>query len=178
MHSVFLRKVVGVAVGVLLLSACTGSGTGVPPGGVASKAVGFAGNGDAVTLNLSGHYKGTVSINHVSHKATLDVGQYRVAIGGTLKVGFGTVFLPDEAVWTFSGSTLAGTIVILAGGGCVTATTATYDPTTHVLSGKFNAVHGCPTSGTNGTYKLAHKCIWRPAGTEDVRPDAGGLKMC
>lgn len=177
MHSVFLRKVVGVGVGVLLLSACAGSGSGVPASGIAPQADGFAENGNAATLNLSGFYKGSVSTNQTSHKATLDVGQYQAAIGGKLTILFGSASEIDDGVWTLSGSKLRGTIIIMRGGGCVTATTATYDPTTHVLSGKFSPVHGCSASASD-TFKLEHKCVYRPARGQDVRPDAGGLRMC
>lgn len=177
MQSAFLRKVVGISVGLVLLSACAGSGSGVPSSAVALQADGLNGNGDAGALNLSGQYRGELSTNQLQNvKAALDVGQYRSAIGGKLKLNTGRPPTVDDAVWTVNGSKLAGTLVATAGP-CVFATTATYDRTTHVLSGKFNPVHGCSAS-TNGKYVLKHQCIYKPAGGADVRPDAGGLKMC
>jgi hypothetical protein len=177
MQSVFLGKVGGVAVAVLLLSACAGSGSSVPAGGVAPQAPGWLGNGDAAPLNLSGQYKGSLSTSQLPHvKAALDVGQYGAAIGGKLKLYVGTPSITDDAVWTVSGSKLAGTIVATADP-CVFATTAAYDPTTHVLSGKFSPVHGCSATAS-GKYILKHQCIYKPGRTQDVRPDAGGLKMC
>src|SRR5579871_4177654 len=174
MLRVFPRKVAGIAVGLILLSACAGSATGVPARGVPQSA-GWAGNGDAAALNLSGQYKGTISTSNIPKvEATLDVGQYRAAIGGNL-----TIHTPpavDDAVWTISGNHLAGTIVAPAGP-CVFATMATYDAATHILKGSLHAVHGCSAS-TNGTYRLKHECIYKPAGPAGVRPDAGGLKMC
>ncbi|HVR46683.1 MAG TPA: hypothetical protein VMT95_08655 [Candidatus Binatia bacterium] len=177
MRSVFLRKVVGIAVGLALLSACAGSGSGAPAPGVAPQADGFAGNGEAGASNLSGQYKGTFSENERLREATLDVAQYHAAIGGKLTLQFARFSKAEDAVWTLSGSKLAGTIIIAAGGWCVLATTATYDPTTHVLIGKFSPTPGC--SGlTNGGYNLRHKCVYKPARSQDVRPDAGGLRMC
>ena len=177
MESTFLRKVVGVAVGLALLSACAGNGGGVPARDGAPQAARWSGNGDAATLNLSGQYKGTVSTNQVSNvKSSLDVGQYRTAIGGSLTLQTGTPPVVDDAVWTLNGRKLSGTIVT-TGGACVFATTATYVSAKNVLNGTFSPVHGCSAS-TNGTYILRHKCIYKPAGPADVRPDAGGLKMC
>ncbi len=177
MQSVFLRKVVGVAVGVAVLSACAGSGSGVPASGGAPQADGWPGSGDAAALNLSGQYNGSLSTSQLPNvRAKLDVGQYRAAIGGNLTLYVGKPSITDDAVWTVSGSHLAGTIVATAGP-CIFATTAAYDSKAHVLSGKFSPVHGCSAS-MNGTYILKHKCVYKPAGTADVRPDAGGLKMC
>ncbi len=177
MQSVFLRKVVGVAVVVALLSACAAGGGSVPANGGAPQADGSSGSGDAAALNLSGQYTGTVSTSQAPNvKATLDVGQYRAAVGGNLTIEFLKPPTVDDAVWTLNGNKLGGTIVAPAGP-CVFATTATYDPTTHVLRGNFKPVHGC-SSSTNGTYRLKHQCIYKPAGSKDVRPNAGGLKMC
>ena len=177
MQSAFLRKVVGMIVGLALLSACAGNGGGVPPRDGVPQAGGWSGDSEAAALNLSGQYKGTVSTSQVQNvKSTLDVGQYRTAIGGRLTLHFGRPPIVDDAVWTLNGSKLAGTIVT-TGGACIFATTATYDSTKHVLNGKFSPVHGCSAS-TNGTYLLKHQCIYKPAGPADVRPDAGGLKMC
>ncbi len=91
MKSAFLRKVVGMIVGLALLSACAGNGGGVPARDGVPQAAGWPGNSDAAILNLSGQYKGTVSTGRVSNvKSALDVGQYRAAIGGRLTLHFGT----------------------------------------------------------------------------------------
>jgi hypothetical protein len=173
--SAFLRKRAALGVAAFLLTACAGGAAGVPAGG-ALQAQASRMQSDAA-INLSGQYKGTVTLSPSQKlQASLDLGQYKAAVGGSMTIESRTPPTSDVVVWTVDGNKLAGTIVSPSGP-CVFATTATYNSTTHVLGGKFSPAHGCSASA-GATFRLRHQCTYHVPARGDVLPDAGGVKMC
>lgn len=173
MKSAFVCKLAAIAVAVSFLTAC--GGAGVPAAGGAAQMQALRTQSDAA-INLSGQYKGTIRLSPSQNlQGSLDVAQSKAAIGGEMTIDSRKPPTTEVAVWTISGNQLAGTLVAPSGP-CVFTTTATYSSTTNVLRGKFSPVHGCSASD-GGTFRMTHKCIYHsPSG--DVRPEAGGVKMC
>jgi hypothetical protein len=170
MQNVCLRKIFGMAVGLLLSTGCGGSGSGVPSSAPAPQIPLSHARGDANAINLSGQYTGTVGDSSNSLGATLDLAQYQTAVGGTFTIAIGSG-VTDIVSWNANGSTLTGTLVQTSDP-CVFTTTATYDSAKRKLSGSFAPVHGCASSA-GGRYSFKHTCEYKSGGNEDVRPDNG-----
>jgi hypothetical protein len=157
------------AICLLVLSACAGGGNGIPSGGSGTQVPQSSVNDDAKTINLSGEYSGTAHDSvHGMGKASASLAAYKNALGGAL--GISGISATGDVAWTVTGTTVAGTGVIVAPSGyCSFAMSSTYNTKSFVLTGKYHAVHGC--TGETGDYKLKHECIYL-GGKEDVRPES------
>jgi hypothetical protein len=171
MRGLLSRKVAGMAAVLLVVTACSGAGNGVPSNASSFPAQSGALDENSKPVNLSGQYSGTVKDSvHGKGKASASLSRYKAALGGVLSV-VGSSATADIA-WTESGTTVAGTSVIVAPSGyCTFAMTSTYNATSFTLKGSYHAVHGC--TGETGEYALKHKCVYESGSDEDVRPDNG-----
>ncbi|MGB8909502.1 MAG: hypothetical protein WCC84_12215 [Candidatus Cybelea sp.] len=169
MRGSFSRMSAVTAISLLVLSACAGGSNGIPSGGLGTQVPPSSVNDDAKTINLSGEYSGTDHDSiHGTGKASASLAGYKSALGGALGIT-GTSATADIA-WTVSGTTVAGTsVIVVPSGYCSFSMSSTYNTKSFILSGKYHAVHGC--TGETGNYKLKHRCIYT-SGKEDVRSES------
>ena len=159
------------AVGLALLAACAGTGSGVPNTGGASQPA--TGGGDkAARVQLSGQYAGTIDDNkNGSGKFNLSLSQYASALGGTLTTSPSNVLIANVS-WVVAKTSIAGTSVTVTGSTyCTFDHTASYDTKRSLLIGSYKAVYGC--SGEAGTYRFKHECYYKGTTGADVRPENG-----
>ncbi|MBV9332434.1 MAG: hypothetical protein JO146_00350 [Candidatus Eremiobacteraeota bacterium] len=170
-----LRKPVGTTLGIALLAACSGTGTGVPAASSASLGAQHRIDG-AASSRLSGDYVGKFTDGaYGAGKATASYSQSQSSVGGILTVKYAKSTVALSVALVAQGSSVNGTTV--AGTGslyCTFSTTSTYDSKTHVMSGSYSAVYGC--TGDGGTFTLKQKCYYKGA-NETVLP-ANGPKPC
>jgi hypothetical protein len=173
MESLIARKGAMVAAVLLLLSACAGSASGVPSPAQAAQAATSRAANDAKSTNLSGEWSGKqTDIAYGTGKAKASYTQYNNGLGGVLTVKFANSSATSSVALSVSGSTVNGTTVALSGSFyCTFSTTSTYDPSTHTMSGSYQAVYGC--TGDSGTFTLKHKCFYKGTGSDAIRPDNG-----
>jgi len=161
-------------VAVLMLAACGGNGNGsaVPGAGSGMQGVSSHVRGAAV-LDLSGEYAGKINDSEYGKgKGTAFYAQYGSAVGGVFDLTFKEANLSASISQTISGDNVVGN----SDGGsgslyCAGTQKATYDTTTHILSGSYQTVVGC--TGEKGTFALKHQCYFKGSGGADVRPEAG-----
>jgi len=170
-----LRRHLGGAVGLALIAGCGGGSAGVPNAASASLRPQQRID-SAASSKLSGQYSGKFTDGaYGSGKAKASYSQSQNSVGGILTVKYAQTTVSLSVALVASGSSVNGTTV--AGTGslyCTFATTSTYDPKTHVMSGSYSAVYGC--SGDGGTFTLKQQCYYRGA-NDDVLP-ATGPKPC
>ena len=170
MRGSFSRMSAVTATCLLVLSACTSGGNGIPSGGSGTQVPLSSVNDDAKTINLSGEYAGTAHDSvHGTGKATASLAGYKSTLGGAL--GISGISATADVAWTVSGTTVNGTsVIVMSSGYCSFSMSNTYNTKSFVLTGQYHAVHGC--TGETGKYKLKHQCIYL-SGKEDVRPESG-----
>jgi len=170
-----LHRSLSAALALGVLAACGGGGASVP--NAASASIGLQHRIDnAATSKLSGEYSGKFTDGaYGAGKAKASYSQSQSSVGGILTVKYPASTVTLSVALVANGSSVDGTSV--AGNGslyCTFATTSTYNPKTHVMSGSYSAVYGC--SGDGGTFTLKQHCYYRGA-TDDVQP-ASGPKPC
>lgn len=142
------------------------------PSSSAVAALAPAGSG---TLNVAGQYAGSVNDGSLSGRARASISQYGGSVGGPIAYAFPSQKRANSAAGTLQGSSLRGTMVATVGSvACTFKFSATYDNSTHTLSGSYRAVHDC--SGDSGTFTLNEKCYY--VLRAEIRRDVGGLKPC
>jgi hypothetical protein len=176
MRSLPLQRAIVLAFVTLALAACAGSG-GAPPSATALAAPGIVAAGAATMPNVSGQYAGTVKDSvYGTGKASGDLAQYRSAAGGSLLTTYGSRTTTTSGAFTISGTSLRGTGAASVGTvSCVFDERATYDPSTHRLSGSYHSFHLCGGVTETGTFDLKQQCFYA---RNWIRNDAGGVKQC
>lgn len=174
MNQLLLKTGVIAAIPLLALTGCGGGTTGMPSSNAAVQ--GSAGQvkvAAAKHYNLSGEYAGKfVDAGYGTGKAKASYTQYQNAVGGILTIKYSSSTLTASVVLNANGSSTNGTTVAVASGlYCAFSTTGTYDPKTGVMSGSYQAIHGC--TGDGGTFTLKQQCYFKYKGSENIRPEFG-----
>jgi hypothetical protein len=170
MERLLTREIAGVAAALAILTACGGSGGGVPSTASALQGASNHIGRDAKIYNLSGQYKGTFKDDaYGTGKAKASYAQYQSAVGGVLTIKYAKATVSTSVALAVSGSSTDGTSV--AGSGslyCTFSNTGTYDEKTRIMSGSYKAVQGC--TGDGGTFTLKHLCTYK-GNRSDVRSE-------
>ena len=174
MNQLLLKTAAVAAIPLLALTGCGGGSAGMP-----SAAVALQGSASQVRpaaakhYNLSGQYVGKfMDTAYGTGKAKASYTQYENAVGGILTIKYSNSTLTTSVALNANGSSTNGTTVALASGlYCAFSTTGTYDPKTGVMSGSYQAIHGC--TGDGGTFTLKQQCFFKYKGSEDIRPEIG-----
>ena len=174
MNQLLLKTAAVAAIPLLALTDCGGGSAGMP-----SAAAALQGPASQVRpaaakqYNLSGQYVGKfMDTAYGTGKAKASYTQYQNAVGGILTIKYSNSTLTTSVVLNANGSSTNGTTVALASGFyCAFSTTGTYDPKTGVMSGSYQAVHGC--TGDGGKFTLKQQCFFKYKGSKDIRPEIG-----
>jgi len=175
MENLPLQRAIGLAIAALAWTACGGSSSVAPP--AAALRVPAIATGDARIYNVSGQYAGTVKDSvYGSGKAIGGLAQYRNAAGGVLTTTYASKTITLSRVFSLSGTSLTGTASGTAGKlSCVFDESATYEPSTHRLTGSYRSFHNCGGVTEKGTFDLKQRCFYA---RNWARNDAGGVKQC
>jgi len=173
-----ISNIACISVAAAILAGCGGNGNGAAVPGAASGMQGVSSHvsGAAAVIDLSGEYAGKINDSEYGEgKGTAFYAQYGNAVGGVFDLTFKEASLSASISQTISGDNVVGN----SDGGsgslyCAGTQKATYDTSTHILSGSYQTVVGC--TGEKGTFSLKHQCYFKGGG-EDVRPEAG-LRPC
>jgi hypothetical protein len=174
MNQLLLKTMVTAAIPLLALTACGGSSAGMPRSDAALQGSASQGKvAPAKHYNLSGEYAGKfMDIAYGTGKAKASYTQYQNAVGGILTIKYSGSTLTTSVALNVNGSSTNGTTVAVASGFyCAFSTSGTYDPKTGVMSGSYQAIHGC--TGDGGTFTLKQQCFFKYKGSEDIRPEVG-----
>lgn len=173
MNQLLLKTAAAAAIPLLALTDCGGGSAGMPSASALQGPAGQVKPAAAKHYNLSGQYVGKfMDVAYGTGKAKASYTQYQNAVGGILTIKYSNSTLATSVVLTANGSSTNGTTLALASGSyCTFSTAGTYDPKTGVMSGSYQAVHGC--TGNGGTFSLRQKCYYKYKGGEDIRPETG-----
>lgn len=174
MNQLLLKTAVAVAIPLLALTACGGGSAGMLSNDAAlQESASQVKVARAKPYNLSGEYTGKfIDTAYGTGKAKASYTQYQNAVGGILTIKYSGSTLATSVALNVNGSSTNGTTVAIASGSyCAFSTTGTYDPKTGVMSGSYQAIHGC--TGDGGTFTLKQQCFFKYKGSEDIRPQVG-----
>jgi hypothetical protein len=173
MNQLLLKTGATAAIASLALSACAGNGTSVPSAATLQAPAGQVKVASAKHYNLSGQYVGKfMDIAYGTGKAKASYTQYQNAVGGILTIKYANSTATTSVALSVNGSSTNGTTIAETEGFyCAFSTKSTYDPKTGVMSGSYQAVHGC--TGDGGTFTLKQQCYYKYKGSEDIRPEIG-----
>jgi hypothetical protein len=128
--------------------------------------------------NVSGDYTGTMQDSAGgSGTATATLAQTGSNAGGAITdVEAGGTITAQLSLNISSSNATKGSLVVDYANGttCTFSTTGTYNSSTNVLAGTYNAVTNC--SGQSGTYSLTQQCT--DTITSGVRRDLTGIAPC
>jgi hypothetical protein len=178
MESLLVRKLLGMAGVLALLTACAAANNnGVPSTASSLQAASRQALIPLTTTNLSGQYSGTVKDSQMgTGKVKMLLAQSGNALGGSFVTSGSSSGMEVEIAWTESGSSVDGNSVIVAASGyCTFAMTGKYDSTTHKINGSYKSAYSC--SKEHGTYTLTQKCYYQGTAGDSARPEAG-VKPC
>lgn len=179
-HAARLLFPVSVAVA---LTACAASSSGGVPAASAASQPAVA---PQAIFNDAGAYNGSIQDSTFgSGNASASLAQHQHTIGGYLIATFGsnTITNAVEAQTNTGLSVSGGEAANGPSGLCTFNVSATYDTKTNVLSGTYQAVHGC--TGESGSFALTKDCYYPRAGLDAIpawnrnpaQPDHG-LHQC
>lgn len=173
MNQLLVKTAAAAAIPLLALTDCGGGSAGMPSAAALQGSTSQLKAAATKQYNLSGEYVGKfMDGGYGTGKAKASYTQYQNAVGGILTVKYSNATITTSVALNANGSSANGTTVALASGYyCAFSTTGTYDPKTGVMSGSYQAVHGC--TGDGGTFTLKQKCYYKYKGSEDIRPEAG-----
>lgn len=132
-----------IAAAALALTACNGSTATAPP----------------AIANISGDYTGSVQDSQSgSENVTGTLAQNGSSAGGSITSTPAGSLYAHFAYTVSPNNSMSGAIVIdeTSGTTCTFSTSATYDPSTNVITGNYTAVTNC--SGETGSYSLTQQC--------------------
>jgi hypothetical protein len=175
MSSLPLQRAIVYAIFTLALNACGGGSTAGPA--IAMQAPAIGAGDDATIRNFSGQYAGTVKDSvHGKGTASGDLAQYQSAVGGWMTTTYASQTRRLGVAFTLRGTSFRGTGAGTADNvSCVFNESATYDPSTHHLTGSYRSFHRCGTVVETGTFDLKQRCFYV---RNWIRDDAGGVKQC
>jgi len=176
------RLLFSLSIAVALSACATNSSSGVP----AASAAGQPAVAPQAIFNDAGAYNGSIQDSSFgSGNASASLAQHQHTVGGYLIATFGsnTITNAVEAQTDTGLSVTGGEVSNGSSGVCTFNISATYNKTTNVLSGTYQAVHGC--SGESGSFALTKDCYYPRAGLDaipawnrsSVQPDHG-LHQC
>jgi hypothetical protein len=177
MNQLLVKTAAVAAIPLLALTDCGGGTAGMPSAAALQGSAGQLQPAAAKHYNLSGQYVGKfMDVGYGTGKAKASYTQYQNAVGGILTIKYSNATITTSVALNANGSSANGTTVALASGFyCSFSTTGTYDPKTGVMSGSYQAIHGC--TGDGGTFTLKQKCYYKYKGSEDIHPEFG-VKSC
>lgn len=174
------RTLVVLAACALALAACNaGRQSSFAPSSSSDATAALA---DGGLLNVAGEYAGRVAGGSSGNgRARASISESGSSVGGPIAYTFASGKRVNAAAATLeSDGSLHGTMVATVGSAaCTFRFSATYDTSTHKMSGSYRAVNRCP--GESGTFSLDEKCYYDlRAGVRDgdARRDIGGLMRC
>ncbi len=175
MGSSYSRNILSATIAVAILTACSGSGGGVPNAASSSEMLQNRFGQEHYSIALSGIYTGKFhdKLNGTS-KLQLYLSQHQSTLGGALINAGGSQGLAAAIAWITSGRTISGTGISHSPSGfCTFSMSGMYKY--RRLNGSYTATYGC--SGQSGTFALWHKCYVPSMQSDAIRPERG-LKPC
>lgn len=163
-----------VASAAFVFAGCAGATTGAIGGSSAPNVA--APQGQATILNDSGQFSGTAKDSVLGQgSASASLAQDARVVGGVLTTTFGSTTLSNSlAAKTTTGATLTGAEAASTTSGiCTFTVSATYDPSKYVLSGTYQAAHGC--TGETGSFKIKQDCFYPPSALFGATPAFNGV---
>lgn len=171
----YSRNILSATIAVAILTACSGSGGGVPNAASPLEMLQNPFGQEHYSIVLSGLYTGKFhdKVNGTS-KLQLYLSQSQSTLGGALVSAKGSQGLAAAIAWVANGRTISGTGISRSQGAfCTFSMSGNYKY--RRLNGSYTATYGC--SGQSGTFALWHKCYVPSTQSNAIRPE-GGLKPC